>query len=119
MTAFKDFEELYSGGTADAFVLAFCSDLFTAMPEPSAAVDPATPLRVLSLGPDLWQLVGIPDGRHRIALFDAAGRVAARRDLNAMQGTSEPFRLGTLAPGLYIGVLEGDVSRSFRLIHQP
>jgi hypothetical protein len=113
------FEEVYSGGTCDAFLLGFCKDLFTAVLEPSAAVDPATPLRVLSLGPDLWQLVGLPDGRHRIALFDAAGRVAARRDLNSLQGISEPFRLGALAPGLYIGGLDDDASRSFRFIHQP
>ncbi|MBK9274210.1 MAG: MFS transporter [Flavobacteriales bacterium] len=108
-----------SRGNKLAYLKAFCKDLFTAVLEPSAAVDPATPLRVLSLGPDLWQLVGLPDGRHRIALFDAAGRVAARRDLNSLQGISEPFRLGALAPGLYIGVLDDDASRSFRIIHQP
>lgn len=113
------FEEIYSGGTCDAFLLGFCKDLFTAVPEPFAAADPATPLRVLSVGPELWQLVGLPDGRQRIALFDAAGRVAARHDINSIQGLSEPFRLGALAPGLYIGVLDDDASRSFRIIHQP
>lgn len=113
------FEEIYTGGVADVFLLGFCTDLFTAVPEDPSGQGFGTPIGVLSTGPGQWQLTGLPDGRHLLHLFDASGRVVRRMLLASDQARSEPFGLGNLAPGLYIGALDRMASRSFRILHQP
>ena len=113
------FEDVYTGGASDAFVMAFCNELFTALSEAPDGEPAGNGITIATLGPHQWRMDGLDDGRHQLAFFDVAGHLVHSRILSSANGRSEPFTLSQVAPGVYLGVCTEAMGRAFRIVVDP
>lgn len=61
-----------------------------------------TGVRVAVLGDGLLAVQGLPDGRHLVHLFDAAGRAVRELVVSSAAGAGQPVRASGLEAGVYV-----------------
>jgi hypothetical protein len=95
-------DSVYGGGASDGYVMAFCTDQFTAVPNswPQGAQPPAA--IAVRVGQDQWQLVGLADGLRPLYVLDASGRMVRSSSIRVAQGRSSTIDLSGLGEGVYL-----------------
>ena len=100
----------------DGFIAGFCIDnLLTSAP--GATIASTSGIGIASLNNDQYLLTGLPDGSHRIRLFDARGAQLWEQRLVSAGQRSAPFDVRVLVPGIYFCQIE-DVG-IVKLVRQP
>lgn len=92
------------GGYSDGFITEFCDELTIGLTEQSMAQ--GTALQAVWDPGGTFTLLGLPEGRHRVQVFDVQGRLVLDAQVSSTAGRSEALALHGKGAALYVALVD-------------